>query len=188
MFRGGGRCKDQVRSMYVKVPLDRVGVIIGANGSTKSIIEKLGVNLNIDSKMGSIQINSSDPLKEMIAGEVIRAIGRGFSPEKALLLLEDEMLMLDVVDLSKVLTTKKDIIRVKGRIIGRGGKTRELIEELTGTKISVYLKTVGIIGTPDQIQIVRRAIEMLIKGAPHASVYSYLERQKKERVPLGILD
>ena len=173
--------------MYVKVPLERVGVIIGANGSTKSIIEKLGVNLNIDSKIGSIQINSSDSLKEMVAGEVIKAIGRGFSPEKALLLLEDEMLMLDIIDLSKILTTKKDMIRVKGRIIGKSGKTRELMEELTGAKISVYAKTVGIIGTPDQIQIVRRAIEMLIKGAPHAPVYSYLEKQKKERGSMGIL-
>ncbi|MDD2777808.1 MAG: KH domain-containing protein [Methanocellales archaeon] len=174
--------------MYVKVPLERVGVIIGANGSTKNIIEKIGVNLNIDSKIGSIQINSPDSLKEMIAGEVIKAIGRGFSPEKALLLLEDEMLMLDIIDLSKILTTKKDMIRVKGRIIGKGGKTRELMEELTGAKISVYAKTVGIIGTPDRIQIVRRCIEMLIKGAPHAFVYSYLERQKRERRPMGVLD
>ncbi|MDD2665809.1 MAG: KH domain-containing protein [Methanocellales archaeon] len=167
--------------MYVKVPLDRVGVIIGANGSTKSIIEKLGVNLNIDSKLGSVQINSSDSLKEMTAGEVIKAIGRGFSPERALSLLEDEMLMLDTIDLSKMLKAKKDIIRVKGRIIGKGGRTRELMETLTGAKISVYAKTVGIIGTPDQIQIVRRGIEMLIRGAPHAPVYGYLEKQKKER-------
>jgi len=167
--------------MYVKVPLDRVGVIIGANGSTKSIIEKIGVNLNIDSKMGSVQISSSDSLKEMMAGEVIKAIGMGFSPEKAFLLLKDEMIMLDTVDLSKILKTKKDVTRVKGRIIGSNGKTRELMETLTGAKISVYVKTVGIIGTPNQIQIVRRAIEMLVKGAPHAPVYGYLEKQKKER-------
>lgn len=173
--------------MYVKVPLDRVGVIIGANGGTKMMIERLGVTLNIDSEIGSIQINSSDPLKEMMAGEVIKAIGRGFSPEKALLLFENEMLMLDIVDLSKMITTKKDAIRVKGRIIGREGKTRKLMETLTGANISVYWKTVAIIGTPDQIQTVRRAIEMLIKGAPHASVYSYLERQRRERNIRGVL-
>ncbi|MDI6639332.1 MAG: KH domain-containing protein [Methanocellales archaeon] len=173
--------------MYVKVPLDRVGVIIGANGSTKRKIERLGVALNIDGESGSIQINASDPLREMTTSEVIRAIGRGFSPEKALLLFEDEMLMLDIMDLSKIFTTKKDVIRVKGRIIGREGKTRELMESLTGAKISVYGKTVGIIGTPDQIQTVRKAVEMLIKGAPHASVYSYLEKQRRERKLRGVL-
>ena len=166
--------------MYVKVPIDRVGVIIGAKGGTKRIIERLGVAINIDSEVGSIQINSSDPLKEMVAGEVVKAIGVGFSPEKALLLLDDEMLILDIINLSKVATTNKDIKRLKGRIIGKEGKTRELMETLTGAKISVYLKTVGIIGKPDQIQIVRRATEMLIKGVPHASVYSYLERQRRE--------
>ncbi len=173
--------------MYVKVPLDRVGVIIGAKGGTKRIIERLGVTLDIDSEVGSIKINSSDPLKEMIAGEVVKAIGVGFSPEKALLLVEDEMLILDTINLSKTITTKKEIKRLKGRIIGKDGKTRELMETLTGAKISVHWKTVGIIGTPDRTQIVRRAIEMLIKGAPHASVYSYLERQRREMRSMGIL-
>ena len=174
--------------MYVKVPLDRVGVIIGAKGGTKRTIERLGVNLNIDSEVGSIQINSSDPLKEMVAGEVVKSIGVGFSPEKALLLLDDEMLILDTIDLSKVTTTKKDIKRLKGRIIGKDGKTRELMETLTGAKISVHWKKVGIIGTPDQTQIIRRGLEMLINGVPHASVYNYLERQRRERRSKGILD
>jgi ribosomal RNA assembly protein len=173
--------------MYVKVPLDRVGVIIGAKGGTKKSIERLGVALDIESEVGSIQINSSDPLKEMVAGEVVKAIGVGFSPEKALLLFEDEMLILDTINLSKIIVTKKDIKRLKGRIIGKDGKTRELMETLTGAKISVYWKTVGIIGTPDQIQIVRRGIEMLIKGATHASVYSYLERQRREMKRMDIL-
>ena len=174
--------------MYVKVPLDRLGVIIGAKGDTKKIIERLGVALNIDSEVGSIQINSSDPLKEMVAGEVVKAIGVGFSPEKALVLLDDEMLMLDTIDLSKVATTDKDMKRLKGRIIGKEGKTRELMETLTGAKISVYLKKVGIIGTPDQIQIIRRATEMLINGVPHGPVYNYLERQRREMKLMSILD
>jgi len=69
-----------------------------------------------------------DPLKEFRILETLKAIGRGFSPEKALELLEDDMLMLEVIDLSDVANTPKELQRIKGRIIGRNGRTRELAE------------------------------------------------------------
>ena len=71
--------------------------------------------------------------------------------------------------------------RLKGRIIGKEGKTRELIEEHTGTYISVYGKTVAIIGTPDTVTIAHKAIEMLIEGSTHSSVYKWLEKKRRER-------
>jgi len=52
-------------------------------------------------------------------------VARGFSPEKALRLLENEDLVLDVIDLSTLTDSPADLKRLKGRIIGRNGKTRE---------------------------------------------------------------
>lgn len=52
--------------------------------------------------------------------DLVKAIGRGFSPERALCILDDEMLMLDILDLSKILGTKSDMTRVKGRISEKG--------------------------------------------------------------------
>jgi len=118
----------------------------------------------------------------MRLAEVIRAIGRGFSPERAFPLLEDEMLMLDVIDLSRVCNTKTDMARIKGRIIGKDGRTREITEKLTGVGISVYGKTVAIIGGPEQIRIARAAIEMLLDGAPHGAVYGFLEKKNQELI------
>ena len=92
------------------------------------------------------------------------------------------MLMLDVIDLSRVCNTKSDMARIKGRIIGKDGRTREITEKLTGVGISVYGKTVGIIGSPEQIRIARAAIEMLMDGAPHGAVYGYLEKKNQELV------
>ena len=73
-----------------------------------------------------------------------------------------------------------DLKRLKGRIIGRNGKTRMLIEELTGTSMSVYGHTVSIIGSTDQAEIARAAVNMLIKGRQHRTVQRFLHRKRRE--------
>ena len=69
---------------------------------------------------------------------------------------------------------------IKGRIIGRNGRTRELAETLINVKISVYGKTVSILGHPDQNNIIRTAVRMLIGGATHGAVYKFLEKKHQE--------
>lgn len=170
--------------MHIKIPADRIGVLVGPTGSVKSTLEeKTKAEMVIDSDTGAVEIIAGeDPIIAMRLAEVVRAIGRGFSPERAFPLLEDEMLMLDVIDLSRVCNTKTDMARIKGRIIGKDGRTREITEKLTGVGISVYGKTVAIIGGPEQIRIARAAIEMLLDGAPHGAVYGFLEKKNQELV------
>jgi len=50
---------------------------------------------------------------------------------------------------------------------------------MTGCFISVYGKTVAIIGLISQVSIARRAVESLLMGSMHASVYKWLEKQKR---------
>ena len=168
--------------MHIKIPEERVGVLIGPDGSMKKLIEeKSKTLLEIDSESGTVTIESSeDPLMVMRVSDLVRAIGRGFSPERALVILDDEMLMLDVMDLSKMVGTKSDMARLKGRIIGKDGKTREIMEKLSGSKVSVYGKTIALLGYPEQIRVSRAAIEMLLDGAPHGNVYSFLEKKHQE--------
>jgi ribosomal RNA assembly protein len=168
--------------LHIKIPEERVGVLIGPDGSMKKLIEeKSKTLLEIDSESGTVTIESSeDPLMVMRVSDLVRAIGRGFSPERALAILDDEMLMLDVMDLSKMVGTQSDMARLKGRIIGKDGKTREIMERLSGSKVSVYGKTIALIGYPDQIRVSRAAIEMLLDGAPHGNVYSFLEKKHQE--------
>lgn len=173
-------------STFIRIPRERIGVLIGPNGSVKEQIEKtLGVKLQIDSSTGdvSIELNpeNNDPSKLFRAKDVVTAIGRGFSPEKAFRLLEDENTILEIIDLRQIFgKSESDMRRVRGRIIGRDGKTRRIIEELTETYISVYGHTVGIIGDFEKAQIAREAIDMLIKGAMHGTVYHYLHRKRRE--------
>lgn len=168
--------------MHIKIPSDRIGVLIGPGGSIKAMLEEQTTSqLDIDSETGTVTVAAvEDPLKAMRLLDIVRAIGRGFSPERALPLLEDDMLMLDVMDLSKMMGTKGDMARIKGRIIGKEGKSREIIERLSGSKVSVYGKTVSLLGYPEQIRTARAAIEMLVDGVPHGNVYGFLEKRHQE--------
>ncbi|MDV0447770.1 hypothetical protein MsAg5_16840 [Methanosarcinaceae archaeon Ag5] len=171
-------------TQFLKVPKERVAVIIGPGGSTKKQIEEAAkVVLEIDGEDGRIEIKSEeDVILSMRAMEVIKAIARGFSPEKALELFNDDFLMLDVIDLSEAATTPKELARLKGRIIGREGKTREIAERLINVKISVYGKTVSVIGYPEQTTIIRTAIDMLVNGVNHGTVYSFLEKKHDDLI------
>lgn len=167
---------------HIKVPQDRIGAIIGVEGNVKKVIEeKTGATMDVDSESGVVVVESEgDAVKAMKATDVIKAIARGFSPEKALKLLDNEDLILDVIDLSKFGDSPADLKRVKGRVIGKSGKSREVIEQMTGVRLSVYGKTISIIGDSEQLAIARAAIDMLLDGAPHGAVYSYLEKKRRE--------
>ena len=166
----------------VKIPNDRIGAIIGKGGETRKHLAKvLNVSLDVDSQTGIVEItNEDDALAEIRSMEVIKAIGRGFSPERAKKLLEDEDMVLDIIDVTDVADTPDKLARIRGRIIGRDGKAREQIENMTGTSISVYGKTVAIIGLPEQMSDAHTAVSMLISGSEHTTVFSYLDRKRKE--------
>lgn len=173
---------------HVKIPQDRIGVLIGEGGETLREIERRAeVRLNVDSENGSVSIESvGDPLLGLKGPDIVRAIGRGFAPDDALRLLDGDMMMLDIVDIDAYARNKNDLQRKKGRLIGEGGRTRELMEELTGASVVIYGSTLAAIGDPEQVETVRRATEMLLDGAPHGSVYSFLEEQRRERRQGGL--
>ncbi|WP_336360590.1 KH domain-containing protein [Haladaptatus sp. ZSTT2] len=167
---------------HVKIPQDRIGVLIGEGGATmREIEERAEVRLDIDSESGSVKVESvGDPIAGLKGPDVVRAIGRGFSPDAALSLLNDDMMMFDLIDIDAHSRNKNDMKRQKGRLIGEGGRTRQLMSELSGAAVTIYGSTLGIIGTPKQVEVARKAAEMLLDGAPHGTVYSYLERAHNE--------
>ena len=173
-------------SSFLKIPRERIGVLIGPNGEIKKYIERtLLVKLEIESETGGVKItlteNVEDPSLLFKAKDVVNAIGRGFSPELAFRLIRDEEAFLDVIDLRAIFgKSESDIRRVKGRIIGMEGKTRRIIEELTETNVCVYGHTVGLIGDIEQVQAAREAIQMLIRGSLHSTVYRFLHRKRRE--------
>ena len=167
-------------SYDMKIPASRVAVLIGAEGSIKKRLEQeTGIKITIDSKEGDVFLVGNDALSLYTVREIVTAIGRGFNPEIALQLLKSDY-SFEQLNLNDYAKTKNSLIRIKGRIIGSKGKARELMEEFTDCKISVFGKTISIIGRVDSVSVCRRAIQSLIEGSRHATVYRYLERQRRE--------
>ena len=167
---------------HVKVPDDRIGVLIGQGGETmREIEERAEVRLDIDSESGNVRIEKvGDPVTGLKGPDIVQAIGRGFAPEEALRLLDDDMMVFDIVDIGAATRNRNDLRRQKGRLIGEDGRTRELMEELTGASVTIYGSTLAAIGGPKQVEAVRDATEMLLDGAPHGAVYSFLEERRQE--------
>jgi ribosomal RNA assembly protein len=168
----------------VKVPLDRVAAVIGKKGETKKHLEETcHVSLEVDSQSGDIVVRSTsieegDPFKAM---NVVEAVGRGFSPQRALRLMDPET-SLEVLDLREFAgKSDNSLERIRGRIIGLNGKSRRVIEELTKCYVSVYGRTVAIIGDVTESKLAKEAIVMLASGSRHRSVYNMLQRARTKR-------
>ncbi len=164
----------------IKIPKERVAVLIGKKGETKNKIEKqAGVSLSIDSREGDVEVKGDDALQLYVTRDIIRAIGRGFNPDIALLLLLKQDYIFELIDITTYVK-ESHLLRIKGRLIGKEGKARKVIEELTETYISVFGKSVAIIGEIENVSMCKRAVESLLQGAPHAVVYKWLEKRRKE--------
>ena len=178
------------QKIFTRIPSDRIGVIIGPKGKTKKRIEStLQVDLIIDSESGNIEINlkpeQSDVSVLLLARNLIKAIGRGFSPKNAFTLINEDYDLI-IIDLEDYVGRNKNAQnRIKGRIIGKEGKSRSMIEELTDSIVCVYGGTVSIIGPFEMLPIAKEAVEMLINGSFHKTVwnhlYAYRRKMKKEK-------
>lgn len=168
----------------LKVPLERVAVLIGTSGQVKSQIEKAtNTTISVDSAEGDVVIKGDDGLNIFTAKEVVIAIARGFNPECAMLLLKPDY-TLEVIIVKEYAKSKKSMLRLKGRVIGHEGKSRRMIELQTRCFISVFGKTVSIVGEIEACHIARTAVDMLLTGSQHANVFRWLEKKMKDKKEL----
>ena len=164
---------------YVRIPASRIGALIGPGGKTKGKLEELsGCEISVDSDEGLVEIingNEKDVLKTVQVINAAQAIGRGFSPEIACKLLEMEY-YFEIVDIRDYVgRSKRRLGTVRGRLIGRGGKTRHIIEDMTGCNLAIQGHTVSIISDLEGLEAAKVAISMVLSGSEHGSVYKYLE-------------
>ena len=151
----------------------------------KRYLEKdLAVELSI--KGAEIDI-SGEPEDEFTAEKIIEALDLGF-PYRVAMLIKEEDFILQVINI-KDHTRRRDLIRIKGRIIGTKGKTLKLLTDLSDNFFELDDKNnrVGIIGNPENIQTSHTAIISLIKGSKTGNVYTYLEKHRPEKlIDLGL--
>ncbi len=176
---------------HVRIPMERVAILVGPKGEVKRYIEdRTGVKLDIDSSDGSVVVHeegAEDPFTAMRAAEIVKAIGRGFSPEHAFSLTRDDY-YFNLMDITDYAGKKPNHVRrIRARLIGTDGKTRRVLEDLSECYIAVRGNTVGIIGDEWGSDVARRAIDMLLSGSEHRTVYGYLEKMRRAK-RLAVLD
>ncbi len=163
---------------FVRIPAERVRVLLGKDEATKRKIErKCNVELIVD-REGEVEI-IGDAADVFFVHDIIKAIGRGFAPETALRLLGHDY-GLYVIPLKEIVRTDNALSRLKGRVIGERGRIKSAIEDATDSYISVYGNTIAIIARIDTMEYAKEAIGMLLDGARHTSVLSYLAKCKRE--------
>src|SRR3989344_3521688 len=164
----------------LKIPKERISVLIGSKGLMKIKIQKLtNTKLVINSEEGDVFIEG-EAIDVFNCLNIVKAIGRGFNPEIALKLLDDDYL-LEVISLDEFSRNKNDLIRIKSRLIGTDGMARKNIEDMAKVDMVVYGKTVCIIGKTDDVIIARHGVINLLQGSKHGNVYSLIEKQKSKR-------
>ncbi|MEK6903240.1 MAG: KH domain-containing protein [Nanoarchaeota archaeon] len=161
----------------LKIPRDRVAVLIGRKGATKRKIQTL-TNAKIRvSKEGDVSMITEDTVGSYLITPIIRAIGRGVNPDVALELV-NENIVLEIVNMPDFTgKSPEKLKRMKARLIGTQGKARYVMEKFTNTTIVVYGKTVAIVGKVDDVAIAQQAVEKMLNGAPHANMYNFIKAQ-----------
>jgi len=183
-FRKGDLAIGETK-LYLRIPVNRIGALIGEGGKVlKELEARTGTRVTVDSANGSVTIEPVAPTtridKLLKARDFIRAVAAGFSPERAWRLLEEDQTLV-IIDLKEVVgDSPNHLARVKGRLIGERGKARRNIEQMTGTYINIGEDKVAIIGDYESAQVAREAIEMLIQGRKHSTVYRYIDRLMRE--------
>ncbi len=148
--------------------------------------KKLEENLNIKITNRGKEISiDGNPEEEYIAEKVIDAINFGF-PFSSAILMKEEDCLFEILNI-KDYTNRKDLERIRARIIGKSGKTKKTLYHLTKCNFELRDNHVGIIGPSECIENAQEAIISIIRGAKQSNVYSYLEKhQIKPVLDLGL--
>ena len=166
-----------MNTIIIKIPKIRVGALIGKNGETKKELEELADSKIYVDGEGEVEITSdkANAITFYKLENVIKAIGRGFNPDKAKLLLDDYY-ALNIINLQDLgVKTEKSARNRKARIIGTQGSIRSYLEKELDCFISVQGKTISIIGKLSNIRICHEAIMRIINGASIGAVKHFIE-------------
>ncbi len=145
-------------------------------GILHDVSKSLGCKIEL--KEENLVLINGPGYEEYNAKNVIQAFGRGFEMKVAeKLLLEDYF--SKYVYLKDLFRNEAQIRRIKARVIGRNGRTKEYMQEVSGASISIYGNTIGVIGTVEQIDIAVTALNVLLKGGTHKKAYRIMERKRR---------
>ena len=156
---------------------EKIGIIIGKKGAVKKLLEQeLDVTIKISSS-GAITIEG-DTLNAYRATHVLQAIAFGFSPDSALELKNPEF-SFETINVKNFAESKKRISEIKGRLIGKSGRVKRVIQDLGAVDLCITENRIGLIGESSDVGFARRAIQTLLRGAKHSRIFKTFEQKNR---------
>ena len=170
--------------MVVRIDEDRVGAVIGPKGSIlKRIEEALNVIIKVRKDKAEVIIVSERQNIEnaLRAKMIIEAIANGISSSNAFVIVDNPDYVLEIVNIDEYARNRRDLRRIKSRIIGKEGKIKRLIEDELDVKISIRQKKVAILGKYMDVQIAKEAIISICKGSKYGRILRKIEEFKMQQ-------
>ena len=162
----------------IKLIIDKLARI---TKNKKKLEKELKVKISNRGKEIYIEGDAED---EYLAEKVMIALDFGFPFSDALRITKDND--FEIVNI-KDYTHRKNLEKVRGRIIGTKGKTLSTLCKLTGCCFEMKDNNVGIIGPPECMKLAQEAIVSLAQGAKHGNVYKGIEKNlPQEETDLGL--
>ena len=137
---------------------------------------KLSISLTI---VGRKVTYDGSAINEYVAGMILEAMAFGFSFNEAIALKDEEMLFRKVP--LRGFTRRKNLKDVRARLIGKEGKTRRTVEDISGCTVLIGDNAVGLIGRAEAIDAATQGVINIIRGSKQANAYRYLERMNAGR-------
>lgn len=143
-------------------------------------IEGVEIKMNLQKPSVDIRISKSRKNGQLILRRCeifIKAIVVGIAPEKCkdLLEVEADIINFMISDIKRL--SPNSATRAVARIIGKEGKTKDLIESTSGAKLFIKDEhMVYIVGTDKAIKIAKDAVCRLVMGAQPGAIHNNLKR------------
>jgi ribosomal RNA assembly protein len=153
--------------------------VIRITKNKKQLEEELNIKIRNRGKEVYFSGKSED---EYVAEKIIEALDFGF-PFSVAMLIKKEDFVFKIINI-KNCANQKNLERVRGRVIGKEGKTLKTISNLSMCNFEMKDNKIGIIGDSECIENAEEACKLLLKGSKQANVYAYLEKHR----PMPLFD